>query len=347
MRDDEILDIVNENQQRGAKKRRHSYLWLFLVVFFVSVAAIVTTIFAVSAVLKKLGQNEGLVETEPPVVTDAPAPIETVPPETEPAVALDYIERGEADMHLGNLIVVNAGHEYVFPERPALISVYAGKTNDYQVASTEIYLDKTVIASLNAMFADFKAAKGLTDVNLTNGYRDYNTQMSLYSNYVGNYGVEAAEGYVAMGGYSEHHTALGFDLGVYTADGVSTTLDSAAAYSWIYDNCHKYGFVRRFDPEKTLVTGIMGESYHFRYVGKPHAYYMKKNSLVLEEYIETLKKYPADGEHLTFADDEGGRWEIYYAALTNSGVIKLPVTQGAEYEISGTNEGGFIVTIKL
>jgi len=215
------------------------------------------------------------------------------------------------------------------------------------VASSNIKLRRDIISHINSMLDDFKNETDKNDVNIRNGYRDYDSQMSIYSDYVNKYGLDATNGYIAMGGFSEHHTALGFDLNVYTADGLSYDLDYNPVYTWIYDNCYKYGFVRRFDANKTDITGITGELYHFRYVGKPHAYYMKKNNLVLEEYINELKKYPADGNHLIFSDDEGSKWEIYYAPLTNSGKAKIPVAENADYELSGTNEGGFIVTVKL
>ncbi|MEG0255986.1 D-alanyl-D-alanine carboxypeptidase family protein, partial [Vagococcus sp.] len=41
---------------------------------------------------------------------------------------------------------------------------------------------------------------------------------------------------------------------------------------------------------KEKITGINYEPWHIRYVGKENAEYMNKNNLVLEEYVDQLKK---------------------------------------------------------
>lgn len=352
----------NYTHEKKAGKRRRNYLGLFITVFVLTIVLVLAVVFGVSALIKHIGQDQGYIETEEtedntlPADSEEPskdasgttaAPAPETDAATETAADMITVKVTEEDAVRGNLILVNSTHEYGFADVSDLSTIYERKSYDYKVASSEIKLRVECIDKLNEMMSDFRDAKGLNDINVTVGYRDYETQMSIYSSYVDRYGISAAEGNVAKGGYSDHNTGLGFDLSVYTSDGVTQTLDYMTAYSWITDNCYKYGFVRRFDSAKSDITGVLGDEWHFRYVGEAHAYYMFKYSLCLEEYIEELKKYPADGEHLVFSDDGGSKWEIFYVALPNSGEASFELPEDAVYTLSGDNDGGVIVTVDI
>ncbi len=81
------------------------------------------------------------------------------------------------------------------------------------------------------------------------------------------------------------------------------------------------------------------ESWHFRYVGLPHACVMAENDLCLEEYIDYLRGFPFSGEHLQVTC-LGRSYEIYYCPRDQ---VYVPVN--GTYTISGNNVDGFIVTI--
>ena len=90
-------------------------------------------------------------------------------------------------------------------------------------------------------------------------------------------------------GTSEHNTGLGFDIlqsGNYT---LSTSFENSAQFKWLMENAENYGFVLRYAKDKTDITGIMYEPWHFRYVGVEHAKKMNELGLCLEEYIEYLE----------------------------------------------------------
>ena len=97
----------------------------------------------------------------------------------------------------------------------------------------------------------------------------------------------------------------------------------------------------RYDEDKEALTGIGDEPWHFRYVGIPHAAVMAEEDLCLEEYIDYLKQFPYDGQHLT-AEYGGEAYEIWYCAGTQAW---LPDT--GEYTVSGNNVDGVIVTYKI
>ena len=80
----------------------------------------------------------------------------------------------------------------------------------------------------------------------------------------------------------------GLALDITSAD--YAQLDDAQADTaeakWFAENCWKYGFILRYPPEKSDVTGIIYEPWHYRYVGKEAAKEITESGLTLEEYLE-------------------------------------------------------------
>ena len=112
------------------------------------------------------------------------------------------------------------------------------------------------------------------------GFRSYETQSSLYQDYVNKDGKEAADRYSARPGYSEHQTGLAFD--VIGTNGDLVTEEKAA--QWLLDHVADYGFVVRYLKGKEKETGYMAEEWHLRYVGK-EAKEIAASGLSLEEYF--------------------------------------------------------------
>ena len=48
----------------------------------------------------------------------------------------------------------------------------------------------------------------------------------------------------------------------------------------------KYGFILRYPPSKTDITGIIYEPWHYRYVGVEDATKIMELGITLEEYLE-------------------------------------------------------------
>ncbi len=349
------------NKRRG---KRRSYVKLYFTVFFITLAILMLMILGFWAIFRSAGSSAGddgmdtpsVSESESAVIPESEAPVTeapaTEPEETDgPSAPAEYtgekesVTIGEEELQTGSLVLCNPDHAYSRPDERALPTIYSRKTRNYKVSSSETCLDGSCIEAINSLMADFNAATGKNDVLINNAYRTYDEQMAIYSAYVNRYGIGAAEQNVAVGGCSDHNTGYGFDFNVYTADGVTETLASDTAYNWILNNCYKYGIVRRYSTPKNQITKLY-EEWHFRYVGVPHAYYMRKYDFCLEEYIEELKKYPADGTHLLFSDDAGNSWEIFSIAVSNSGSCTFEVPKGAEYTVSGTNVGYAVVTVR-
>ena len=235
----------------------------------------------------------------------------------------------------GTLVLVNNKNHWDFPENPELTSLYDLKSDSYSLRSTDMQANRCTIEALNAMLDDFQAETGIGDINVVSAYRTYEDQEALLDTALAQEGEEHARRYTAQPGGSEHHTGLVIDFQIYR-DGASYRFDGAGDYGWIYDHCAAYGFVRRFRLDKEQYTGIADESWHFRYVGIPHAQLMQKLDLCLEEYLDLVKTYSWDGEHL-LADG----YEIYYCA---GDTVYVP--DGADYTVSGLNSSGYIVTVE-
>ena len=93
---------------------------------------------------------------------------------------------------------------------------------------------------------------------------------------------------VAVPGTSEHELGLAVDI----VDGTYTDLDKeqeqTATQKWLMANSWRYGFILRYPNEKSAVTGIIYEPWHYRYVGKTTAKDIYESGLCLEEYLERM-----------------------------------------------------------
>lgn len=126
-------------------------------------------------------------------------------------------------------------------------------------------------------------------------YRDYEKQDTLMDESIAKYikkGLDYRDAFfktkeqIAITGASEHHTGLAVDI----VGKRHQSLDSAQADTkeakWLNEHAHEYGFILRYPEDKEAVTMISFESWHYRYVGKEAAAFMRENNLCLEEFLE-------------------------------------------------------------
>ena len=231
----------------------------------------------------------------------------------------------------GDLVLVDGSHAYTFPDSDDhLAKIYDvwysnPQPRPYIQSGLSAYMDKDALTALNQMLIDFAAETNTTNVQIRHAYRT----------------LEEQEGKDILPGHSDHHTGLGVAL-MYEKDGTAYDLSLEPVYDWLYENCHKYGFVVRYPEDKEDVTGIEEYNYYFRYVGVAHATYMQKEDLCLEEYLEVLKEHDED-HSLTIRGADGNKYEVYYVAVDGNTTVKYPTNYA--YTVSGTNEGGVVVTV--
>ena len=124
-------------------------------------------------------------------------------------------------------------------------------------------------------------------------YRDIGAQKNLFNKILKEYQDKGyGDAYArtlkrcAIPGTSEHHLGLAFDITDSRYDQKYTGEKNAV--EWLSNNCWEYGFILRYPEGKTDITGIMGEPWHFRYVGVELAMELKDSGLCLEEYLDNL-----------------------------------------------------------
>lgn len=248
------------------------------------------------------------------------------------------------EKYKGNLILVNEDHQY-FGGDEDLVSILEMNDQTGRNFFTSVDYTYTILGQvyepMAKMISDFYDIYQNDTLTIYGSYRSTEFQQQLYDEDLAATGEDDSTR-VAKPGFSEHETGYAFDF----SETVNYDYDGTGDFAWINENCYKYGFVERYAENKEDITKIQYEPWHFRFVGIPHAYYMTKNNLCLEEYIELLKKYPYEGEHLEITDDEGRNFEVYYVASDDgSETTTVPVPAGMESDISGNNIDGFIVTV--
>lgn len=274
------------------------------------------------------------------------SPTENTEPPTE-ATIYENVAVDNAQVHAGDLILVNNNYGYTENNTDEITSVYSYKTehdvSSYYVSGSEIGLRQKPLEALTEMLDDFYVATGHDDIIILSGYRTNAQQQELYDNDLAETGLDTSER-VARPGYSEHETGYALDVSIYQ-DGYVLDYDGTGDYEWINQNCAKYGYILRYTEEKTDVTGFQAEPWHYRYVGQPHATYMMENDLCLEEYILLLTSYTSEN-HLKITNWDGEIYEVYYVpADTSADSTYVMVPPDQEYTISGNNLDGFIVTV--
>ena len=137
---------------------------------------------------------------------------------------------------------------------------------------------------------------GLTPY-IASAYRTHADQIYLHNNKIQrliNEGYSEAEArelagtVVAVPGTSEHELGLAFDLVDDSYRNLDEAQENTAVQKWLMENSWKYGFILRYPNDKSEITGIIYEPWHYRYVGKYEAQKIYESGLCLEEYLESL-----------------------------------------------------------
>lgn len=154
-------------------------------------------------------------------------------------------------------------------------------------------VDARIMDDLEAMFAAARA-DGRSPM-ICSAFRSWDTQVSLYQNKISRVmnedglneedaAIKAAT-VVAKPGTSEHQVGLALDI----VSSEYTNLDEGQMQTedqkWLIENSWKYGFILRYPLDKSDITGIIFEPWHYRYVGKKAAKEITEQNLTLEEYL--------------------------------------------------------------
>ncbi len=228
------------------------------------------------------------------------APAKTDPNAAEPEYELNfkndlsayeqYMNPEDRDAYL---TLVNTENRLTASDIPNDL-IYCIDTEEWDKDSKQMRL--YAAKALEALFIEMRSA-GYNTVKVRSTYRDYSYQAWLFDYYVDreltnnpSLTLEEAEAIVltfsTRPGTSEHQTGLAVDMD--NSGQLVTTFANDPEYKWLSENCWKFGFILRFPADKTEITTIQFEPWHYRYVGRYHAKKIYDSGLCLEEYIEQL-----------------------------------------------------------
>ena len=187
-----------------------------------------------------------------------------------------------------------------------LIPLSTVKNRCFKLLNENMKLCKEAADQLNAMLIAAGDA-GYSDYFVRSAYRNRSDQEASYK--------KLGDGSANRPGCSEHETGLAVDLGSKSIidEAGETPLD------WISQNCHKYGYILRYEDNKKEITGIKYEPWHFRYVGKDIAEYMYEHDLCLEEYFEEKYNTPTRILKINNQESETEKklWDFFMDKLKN------------------------------
>jgi len=150
--------------------------------------------------------------------------------------------------------------------------------------------------ALTSMVRDCNAQSGST-VFIVSAYRSLQIQTYKFNNLLSAYlyaGYSLEDAYaltareIAVPGTSEHHTGLAADIMDTRYPKLDEVQATVPGQIWLMENCWRYGFILRYPADKTEITGIIYEPWHYRYVGVELATELYESGLTLEEYFDEL-----------------------------------------------------------
>ena len=134
------------------------------------------------------------------------------------------------------------------------------------------------------------------DIVLDSVYRSVSKQQKLWDDWSADpeKGIEYVRKYVAVPGYSEHHTGLAIDIAIKKDGRIIYDNDEMIAEREIFAKVHEkladYGFILRYLENREDSTGYTYEPWHLRYIDdvKIAKEIMNKN-ITFEEYLDSIK----------------------------------------------------------
>lgn len=153
-------------------------------------------------------------------------------------------------------------------------------------------VDTRCFSDLVKMLDDCRAAGGQPVV--CSSYRRHSDQETLYQQEVNKLVAEGmskedalieAGKSVAVPGTSEHEIGLAVDLCDYEYQSLNDAQEDTPTQKWLMEHSWEYGFILRYPENKTDITGIVYEPWHYRYVGKEAAEEITRKGICLEEYL--------------------------------------------------------------
>lgn len=174
-----------------------------------------------------------------------------------------------------HLVLVNKYHQLPADYTPPNL---VNMDRSYTSADGKEYLLNSTAYQQYVQMADAAWAEGIS-MRVVSAYRTESYQRGLYNRKVRINGTAVAERYSARPGFSEHQTGLAVDI-----NSTYVSFDRTAAFFWLQEHAHEYGYILRYPKDKEWLTGYAYEPWHYRYVGTDAAKIIFEEGITYEEY---------------------------------------------------------------
>jgi D-alanyl-D-alanine carboxypeptidase len=183
------------------------------------------------------------------------------------------------------LLIVNKDHELETSYQPMLRNICKGRLK----AADILYEDLCAMLEDGGQAGyEYWIASAHRDRTYQQGLVDEDVKKYMAKGYTYEAALQKTYEYTMPAGQSEHETGLALDILCST----NMMMDESQAYEpgnqWLAAHCHEYGFILRYPADKEDVTGIKYEPWHFRYVGKEAAAYLRNKGWTLEEFYRVI-----------------------------------------------------------
>lgn len=180
-----------------------------------------------------------------------------------------------------------------------LVNPWIPLPEDYSIRTVELIngqsIDERCYSDLQEMMDACRAA-GLSPY-ICSSYRTWEKQSQLFEK---NVKELMSQGYseeearietskaIAVPGTSEHQLGLAVDIVDKNYQVLDETQEDTEVQHWLMENSWRYGFILRYPTDKSNITGIVYEPWHYRYVGREAASEIYHENICLEEYLEKI-----------------------------------------------------------
>ena len=266
----------------SVKLKSKKNLWMILIVVVVAVSV-------VSVILLK--KTEDSKEEKPSKTTQTTQKKEpqTVTKNNQNTKS-EFVEAVEITINKSewNLTLLNRNYKLPAGYVPKTAKI---KLSENDPRRTQKALNETLDYRVAPEYQKMYDAAVKDGIYLTpcSGYRSVALQESIFNRYVKRYEDEGysqdkakykASNTSLPPGTSEHNMGIAMDI-INTRD----IFKDSKEYAWLEKNAHNYGFILRYPKDKTQITNVMYEPWHWRYVGVDDAVKIKKSGQCLEEYL--------------------------------------------------------------
>ncbi len=270
-------DYRRRQAQRAQKRKKQRTRQLM----FLGACAVIVVVLVVSVVLVVraiVNPKSRPVSSSSSVSASASAAVPSTPVAANPSA--------------WNLLLINAQNP--MPEG------FAPELNTHVQNGVSYYFDARMLPDLERMIADCNAVEGnsLQVLVAAPGADKQNAKFqNLVEVFKGQGNDQATAEQMARQaeppyGSSDHQTCLAVDFGTATVTETAQAFVQTPEYAWLTANAPNYGFILRFPENKTAITGINFQPYHFRYVGVSDAQAIMNAGICLEEYVAAQPSVP-------------------------------------------------------